>query len=137
MVKVVLSQSVPHLRDISATIPVQATCMTLLAYTKSADFEQPGDLTHGTRGTISRVVAGRLFYVEAAGEVFAVKPNAVRIREKDGSLARYRGEPLRAVGVKQGAPVTVRSSGPVSTIVIETRRSSPGSWIDRIFALSP
>jgi hypothetical protein len=73
------------------------------------------------RGTVSRVVPGRLFYVDAcdSDRVFAVKLNTLLIRNEDGSVRRYRGEPFRSLGLKVGTPVTVESAGDETQVLLD------------------
>jgi hypothetical protein len=70
---------------------------------------------------VSRVVAGRLFYVETdpSKETLAVTPDRLWIKRNDGSLARYRGEPFKSIGLEVGASVTISESGAEKTIVVD------------------
>jgi hypothetical protein len=74
-------------------------------------------------GRVSRVVSGRLFYVESgpSKETLAVTPDRLRIKRNDGSQARYRGEPFKSIGLEVGAPVTISASGAEKTIVVDDR----------------
>lgn len=72
------------------------------------------------RGTVSRVVPGRLFYVDAGDrQVFAVKLNTLFIKERTGSVRRYRGEPFKDLGLRVGTPVTVESAGNETKVVLD------------------
>ena len=86
-----------------------------------------------TKGRVSRVVPGRLFYVEAsdADRTFAVKLNTLRIREPDGSFRRYRGEPFKTLGLRVGTSVVIDSSEDETTVVLE----APGSTSRRRLSL--
>jgi len=57
---------------------------------------------------VRRIVPGRLVYVETGPEkTYAFKLDKMVIRSSDGSVCRYRGEPLAELGIKVGKRVVV------------------------------
>jgi hypothetical protein len=70
---------------------------------------EPGSwLARAEPAQVSRVVPGKLFYVELPSqETFAFKPDHLAIREQDGSFRAYRGEPFEKIGLDVGKPVKV------------------------------
>ena len=66
----------------------------------------------GERGAISRVVPGRLVYVQTQPErTYAFKPDKVVIQELDGVFHKYRGEPFEDLGLTVGQTVFVLPAG--------------------------
>lgn len=63
-------------------------------------------------GTVSRVVAGRLVYVDipASHGTVAVTPEKIEVEQSDGSVRVYRGEPFDDLGIEVGAKVEARGN---------------------------
>ncbi|MBI1981219.1 MAG: hypothetical protein HYS63_06670 [Methylocystis sp.] len=74
-------------------------------------------------GTVSRVVAGKLVYVDVPSRhgTVAVTPEKIDVRQSDGSVKHYRGEPFSDLGIKVGAIVQNDVSG--SRFIVEPSTS--------------
>ena len=72
---------------------------------------------------VDRVAFGNLVYVtDAKNKSHSFTPDCVRVRSLDGTLRRYRGEPLDSIGLKEGATVVIKKRGKAETVIVKNKR---------------
>ena len=81
-------------------------------------------------GVVDRVVSGNLLYCKPLHQelTIAITPDHLRLQQQDGSLTRYKGEPLSSLGIGPGTPVTLDTQAGTATVTMGHVAPTKSGW---------